>query len=494
LFSLLALNSALHHTNKSHWYWLFLCFMSFFLALLSKENAIVFIVIIPLTIYFFRNATIKKQVMVSIPLLLALMLFIAIRNSVVEGFHGNYTGELMNNPYLYATQNEKYATLVYVLGRYLKLLFWPYPLTFDYYPNHIALTHWKDIRVLISLALYAFLIGYASRQLFKKHMLSFSILFYLIALLPVSNLFFNIGTFMNERFIYQASIGFSVAICWLIVYIINKIRKHKNNSIILFFIILIPLLFTYSVLSYSRSKAWKNDFTLFLTDVKTSANSAKSNCSAGGILYETAQKMQEGVEKEEYLSQAETYLNKATEIHPGYVDAWRLLGNTEFELNHDVRQTFFYYIKALKINPLDDITFDNLQFVFSTYDSVDQKIAMYEELLILNNHRPEIYYGIGHLYGKEKNDLPKAIGYLKNAVELKPGYKEALKDLGVAYGITGNLEDSKLYLKKAAAVDPHDPEVFINLGITALRMGNKNEAVSYFEEAQRLKTNTNSVK
>ena len=50
-------------------------FIAFFLALLSKENAITFIAIIPLSVYFFTSHTMKRNLITFIPLLLSTILF-----------------------------------------------------------------------------------------------------------------------------------------------------------------------------------------------------------------------------------------------------------------------------------------------------------------------------------------------------------------------------------------------------------------------------------
>ncbi len=39
-------------------------------------------------------------------------------------------------PFMYANGSDKFATIIYTLGLYLKLLVVPHPLTHDYYPWH----------------------------------------------------------------------------------------------------------------------------------------------------------------------------------------------------------------------------------------------------------------------------------------------------------------------------------------------------------------------
>jgi tetratricopeptide (TPR) repeat protein len=209
---------------------------------------------------------------------------------------------------------------------------------------------------------------------------------------------------------------------------------------------------------------------------------------------ETARKTADTMKKKELLTQAIQFLTNATNIHPGYTDAWRLLGNAQYELDHNIPKTFHYYCTAIRHNPGDEVSYSNVHFILSNYDSVDQKINMYRELLKINPLRADINYKLGFLYGKEKNDIPTAITYLKQAVNLKPTYKEACKDLGVAFGIDGNYRESMYWLETASTLDSLDAEVYINMGITAMRMGDKKNADIFFAKANHLKNNNVPIK
>ena len=116
-----------------------------------------------------------------------------------------------------------FIPLVYILS---SLLF-PHPLTHDYYPYHIPLINLSDYRCLISLIIYIALIVIAIKGFRRKSIISFSILFYLIPLLLVSNLIFTIGVFMSERFVYFSSFGFCLATGYLISQISKQFRVSE---------------------------------------------------------------------------------------------------------------------------------------------------------------------------------------------------------------------------------------------------------------------------
>jgi protein O-mannosyl-transferase len=491
LFSLLALISAVKYVDKRQWPWLLMSFAFLFLGLLSKENAITFVVMLPLAVFFFREVPFRKLVIVSAPPIAASILYLLIRNAITGGFQVSAAHELMNNPFIYATLNQKYATIVLTLGIYLKLLFWPHPLTFDYYPFHIELTGWQNIGVIATLAVYFTLIFYAITTIRGKKTAAFSILFFVISLLPVSNLFINMGTFMNERFIYQASVAYATGLSGFILSVLDmqvfqKLLKKQTVKAMIFSV----LILSYSALTFVRNFAWKNDFTLFLTDVKTSSNSAKSNCAAGGVLLDRAIAASEEDTRKEYLEQSIRYLTKATAIDPTYSDVWRKLGRASFELNHDVPASFRYYYTAISINPGDEMAYSNIHFILSGYDSIDRKIRLYEELLRIDPKRSDIYGQLGLLYGRGKKDYPASIACFKEAVRLNPAYKEAYKGLGVAFQMTGDYTESLHWLEVALRLDTLDAGTYKLMGNSMLKSGNREKAELLFSRADQLKKNS----
>ena len=484
LFALFSLWCALLYLEKKKIYWLLLSSVMLFLGMLSKENAAVFLFLVPLTMYFFTPASFKKASKIFASLLAAFLLFLFIRQMVVGHISSPPSHELMNNPFLYATTSERYATIFYTLGLYIKLLVFPHPLTFDYYPYHVALQHWNNFWVIIPFLGYIFLFVEAVILFRTKNLVSYGIWFYLAALLPVSNLLFPVGTFMNERFVYMSSLGFLLIAGGFLNLIIE--RGMVPEKYVVFFFIIIPVTGFYGWKTVTRNKIWKNDYTLFTTDVKTSANSAKSNCSAGGVLLEHAEKTDNPAEKKQLLNRSLTYLHKAVSIHPQYVDAWLLLGNAHYDLTKNIDSVMTDYRRILKIDPGNDKVFNNLIYMLDHTNNVDYKIGIYRELLNYAPRRYDLNYKLGNLYGRVKNNLPMALKYLTIAASVKPDNKEVCKDLGVAYGMAGNFKESLNWLLKAVELDPNDAKTYLNIAITYQHLGDNQKASQYIQKAKQL--------
>lgn len=464
-------------------------FIAFFAAMFSKEIAVTFLVTIPLAVLFFTGARFKTLAMAMLPVLASVLIYFMIRGAVLGDQTAKVIPELMNDSFLNMTASQKFATIAYTMGIYIKLLFFPHPLTYDYYPYHIPITEWTDWQAYLSLALVLALAYIALKGIKKRTVISFSILFYAITLAPVSNILFPIGAFMNERFVFVASLGICLVFAWFFTiklkdYFKNDIKKIKMIPV---FIILIFILFGFKTIS--RNSDWKNDFTLFTTDVKVSVNGAKSNCSAGGKLVEEATKAGNEHLRNEYLQQAVRYLNHALEIYPAYGDALLLMGNAWYEYNKNYDSVLVAYKTLLKLNPEHNQVYSNLDIIFRNLDSADYKISVYEDLYKINPNRYEVNYNLGNLYGRFKNDLTKSVYYLKRAVTAKPEAPLALKDLGVAFGVGAQYDSSVFYLKKAAELDPKDPQIYLNIGISYLNLNQKENAITYFKKANELDPN-----
>ncbi|HAN77821.1 MAG TPA: hypothetical protein DCQ31_08650, partial [Bacteroidales bacterium] len=95
-------------------------FIAFFLGLLSKENTITFLAIIPLTLYFFTQSKLKQILIALAPALLASVVFLIIRQTIIGGFSDGTTDNLINNAFAEANTSQRYGTVFYTFLVYLK--------------------------------------------------------------------------------------------------------------------------------------------------------------------------------------------------------------------------------------------------------------------------------------------------------------------------------------------------------------------------------------
>jgi tetratricopeptide (TPR) repeat protein len=467
LGSLGALYFAFVGFRQKNWTRHILGALCLFLGLLSKENAITFVAIIPLSLYFFAQAKPGEYLKASLPYLAAAFLFILIRSSILALSLGDPSGELMNNPFL-EYQNGQYvaigfgakmATVIYTLGKYVQLLFFPHPLTHDYYPRHIEIMSWGDPLVLLSLVFYLGMVAYAIRGLFRKDLLAYGILFYLITISLVSNIVFAIGTNLAERLLFMPSVGFSIALAVLLYRLARLINGRQEPSQFrqLFLPAVLLLLFCIglSAKTISRNTAWKDNFTLFTTDIKTSKNSAKLRNAVGGELIAQYYDVADPALKESKLREAVGHLREAVRIHPTYKNAYLLMGNAHFYLN-EFEPAIQAYQRALQLDP--------------GYTEATRNLGL-------------AYRDGGKFYGEQQGDLAKALQYLNQAVQYLPDDYETLRLLGVANGMGGNQAQAIEYFRRAAEANPESADAWYNLGTAHLAAGNAEQGQAFRQKA-----------
>ena len=514
LGSLAALWWSIKYIDTKKLYYLVLSGLALLCGLFSKENAIVFLAIVPLTLYYFTNAKWKEIGKVMIPLVLASVAFLAVRGMVLGWEHSEQTKELMNDPFINMTVSERYGTIFVTLLMYIKLLFIPHPLTYDYYPWQIPKTELTDGLALLSIAIYVALGIYAVYGMIKKKdIASYSILFFLIPLAPVCNIFFAVGTLMNERFVFISSIGFCLLVGWFFAEVLPKLVKNISTAKYITGVVISIVLFVFALKTITRNADWENDTVLFTTDVEVSSMSAKGNCAAGGRNLERAQSDEVKDNKELHdalCEKAIKYLKKSNEIYASdgknnskkqstaiYSDAMNLLGNAYFEIG-DIANALDSYMKIVNAFPNHDIANGNIHVVLMqtpgmlrnklTSSTVPELLEVLGNLIKVKPECGEAYYVLGVLYGREIGNMEASIQCFEKAETCKFEKTAAYyKDLGVAYGISGNYAKSIPALERAIELDPDDDLSYTNLGYTYMNLGDNAKGQEYIAIGERLK-------
>lgn len=434
----------------------------FFLGLLAKENAITFLAVIPLSIYYFNSTNISKIFSSLGPYIVASALFLVIRFSILGVSIGDPPMELMNNPFLKVENNqwvpfspgEKAATITYTLGKYLQLLVFPHPLSHDYYPRQVDIMSWGDWQVILSLLLYLGMFIYALFGLKRRDPISYAILFFLATLSIASNIVFPIGTNMSERLVFMPSVGFCLFIGILSFRLLDRKRIAFSALVPILALILVLL----SIKTITRNYAWKNNYQLFTTDIEVAPNSAKLRNATGGELVAQSQKQENQGRRDNMLQEALGHLEEAVRIHPTYKNAWLLKGNAHLYLKQ-YDDAINAYQKSLNIDP------------------------NYKEA---RNNLGIAYTEAGQYYGEQVNDLPTALNYLQQAFKLRPNDFNTIRLLGVASGMTGNATEAIRLFTKCTVLQPNNASAWFDLGVAYLNAKDEAKANEAFNKAKRI--------
>ena len=424
--------------------------IAFFLALLAKENSITFLALIPLGLLLFTNYTSGKIALKTIPLVIVALFYLIIRARFAGVIGDRETTDIMDNPYLHATFLQKLATISFVQLKYLGLILFPYQLSYDYSFNQIPLVGFTNLFSLMSIIIHIALLTYAIKVFKKNKIVSYFIFFYFITFSIVSNLIFNIGTSMAERFTYMPSIG----ICVLLAYIFIRLLKINFTGgpvlkTVPLIILLLLVIFS-ATKTIARNKEWSDNYTLFKADIDKVPESARSHLYYGIECFRLYEKNNNPA----LVDSAIAHLKKSAEINSKFYYAWLNLG-VVCEHTDKYREALNSYNNVIKLEPENEQSIYGMGYVYGKgLNQPDSAIPYFVKLIYAFKSTKAIYYeGLGNSYSA-KGNLQEAIKYYKQGISLNPSAARLYYNTGVAYGQMGKLDSSDIYFNKAFELDP----------------------------------------
>jgi tetratricopeptide (TPR) repeat protein len=399
--------------------------LCYFFALLSKEYAITLVVLIPMLLMITDDLKMRQAVIATLPYVVVAVVYLLIRFSVVGVGSTQENPDVLNNPFKYATATEKLATKIEILTRYLKLLFWPFPLSSDYSYSTIPYTNFSNPVVWFSIIVHAGMIAAAVLLFLKRHLLAFALAFYLFHLALVSNLFMDIGATMGERLVYHSSFGFVLIIGWLIYYLSARLPERMRRPVIAGVMTLASVLSATVVIP--RNAEWENDSTLFIADAQKVPNSALANGNAGKAYIDLSEKPENKAREKELLLKSIPHLERAITIHKDYVNGHLNLGVTYFKLE-DYEKAEKCWLRAREIYPNNPYLKINFGLLANVYFNRAMKIG-------------------------EKNPQ-EAIKLLERSTTLDPSNAELWYNLGGANYTIGNFDKAREAWTKTLMLNP----------------------------------------
>ena len=225
-----------------------------------------------------------------------------------------------------------------VMVTYIRLVFLPFNQNIDYdYP--IA----KSIFEFHTLGSLLFLMGilFYAKHLWAKHRLvSFSIFWFFLTLLPESS-FLPLQDVIFEHRLYLPLVGYSI----LLVSGMFTILESNNSKTMVK--ILMVIIAGYSFLTYQRNKVWRDDLTLWNDTVQKSPHKARTYGNRG-LLY-----LQQGS-----YAQAMSDLTQAITLNPDYSEAYNNRGLIYLQQGN-FTQAVSDFTRAIALNANNAVAYSN---------------------------------------------------------------------------------------------------------------------------------------
>ncbi len=365
-----------------------------------------------------------------------LLAYLAMRYAALGTLKRSGLPSILDNPLAQEPFGWRQLGAIGVLGRYFRLLVWPWPLTIDYSFDQLELRGggariWIAAGAGISL-LWA---GAAWRWRETRPEVAFGLALFIAAFFPVSNFAVRIGTVMAERLMYLPSAGFLIALVPSAV----RFGERRNAKALLGAIAAVAVLF--GGMSWARNREWASLSTFWESAARVSPRSARALRLHGQSLYRSG-KFKEAVEP----------LERAVRILPLYDEAWVDLGIAQMQSRQEEKAEVSLK-KALSLNP----------------------------------NIPEVHLSLGTLYiGTGRADEGRT--HLERAIALNPRLVEARFNLGTLHLKSGDHKGAIAQFRAALAVDPRRGDIHHNLAVALFVTGDRSAARSHAIRAVRLGT------
>jgi tetratricopeptide (TPR) repeat protein len=456
-FSILALYYSLIYLDSKKIKSLWISCLCFSLALLSKETAILLVVILPATFYFFSEESWKTYFKPVICFGIITLLFLMLRYYVLANNGSSYEIAILENPLIHLSFMERFPTSISMLGNYLFLLFVPNKLLYDYSFNQIPIVSYTNTNFILSLLLILFLIIYSLYTFKKKNIIAFGIIFFILTIALFSNIPLKIGSIFSIRFLYFPSLGFCIALPLLLNGIIARKYTSSKNTIKNSFagpqktlvIILIAITSLFTLKTIRRNSDWKDNFSLFSADSEALTNNAKAHLFLGTEYIKKGEAVTiNSTRKTALIKRGIHELTWSNRIYSKSLETLENLGNAH-QILHQNDSAVYYYKCAQKI----DITSSN-------------------------GNLGDIYFDL--------KEFKNAIRFYKKEIFFHPKSIRGYNNLGMTLATIGDYDNALYYLLKAIKTDPSNRDLKLLVANVYKAKGDEENFMKYYSLANQI--------
>lgn len=417
------LKGRISQQQKQHsraWKWYFLTALSFVLAMLSKQNAISFPLMLFMAEWLILLPSDKKTPLWQKITFLSGILLVTIM--LVLGLVPSETDKISRIHYVF--------TQLAVLPEYFKLIIWPSGLNIDHFvPVRESL--W-DGRVMFGLILFlglAWLIVYLRNK--QLNLLGIGIAWFFIAL-SVESSIIPISDVMFEHRLYLPLAGLIPAI----VYGIDRMWQEKRKSLLIPAISVVLIAAAWR--THARNNDWQDEYTLWKKSMQQYPDNPRAVNNVGLAL-----------KKEGNNSKALEYYNKALKLDPDMVEAMFNRGIVYFDLGK-YTEALSEFNKVIEMAPgkLDAFSFRAL--TYGHLKMTDKSLSDFNRYIEMDNKSSIVFMQRGIVHEMAGNFANAADDYTK-AMQLDPSRTILLVNRSRAHYMSGQISEAYRDIVEAKA-------------------------------------------
>jgi len=441
--------------NRSSLIWYLLSVSCFLFACLSKETGLIlFGLIAGYELIFTAPRSWRRMIPRLIPYLLVGVLYWFYRDQVLRGNTAGlewWGGGPLNNCLMSFQAYAKYVRIILLPVVLSPMHMVPIPAgLFDFYS-------------LLGLTLALGTAALAVIVVKKDRVRGFGAFWFVVAMLPLTNVLPIPGMIMAERWLYMPTVGLclvaGLALC-------RFFRKLKGPARLVGWVLASILLFVNGARIISWCPVWKTDESVARAVLKTSPRSHVALNNLGKARLEQGRdreaealfrraleyKPSYGVahlnlamvlRNQDRMEEAKAECMKAVEFSPDNPDAQNNLGVVLWRLG-DPGNALAHFHEAIRLNPESEAYHFNLGLALNQLGRLEQARAEFQIIRHINPDNIDARLFIGYALGKlgknqeaetelraiikMKKDLPEAHYNLAGALEAQGRYQEAAEE------------------------------------------------------------------
>lgn len=368
--------------------------VSFFLSLLTKEGAIIFLPIVAVYLFFFDKKALLKKIT---PFIVGFGGYLIVRLT----FFGTQTQRPdFLSPISNVSFYERLLTVPFVFSRFLTTFFFPRVLSVS---QHRVVMNISDpyfiVPLIFSLVFLLVIAIYLIKT--KSKMVTFFVLWFIFAVSPVLNLILPLDMSFAERWLYIPMIGL-LGLLGIFVIETEFLRKNINKLLAIGFLVVMILM----IRTIYRNMDWKDGYTLYSHDIEIESESFDLQNNLGVEMFR----------KEKY-EDAFLHFEKSVKLQPRWTISLNNLA-AAYENKGDDNMAYEYYSKSVEMGSYY-LAYENLAALTLKLYGPEKAIEFLDEALVMlpNNMRLNHIAAISY-YELEERAL--ALFHAQKTYELYP--------------------------------------------------------------------------
>jgi len=472
--------------------WRYFSLAGYALAVCSKETAVPMVVALPALWYFFRQRPVCASLVAAVPFLAVAFLYLGVRQVVFNSEPATNTVTLLNNALLATNDGSvRLASALAYVTKYAEMLFWPYPLSFDYSYNAIPLHTFADPSVWIAMAICGSLGAVLVAGFRRRRVEAFAALWVAASMILVSNLLFLISTIFGERLLYLPS----VMVCYVVAGLLFKIGKVTDEQALpvalrspMIVAPLLVILVAGSVAVLSRTREWRDEMTLFSADVRTYPNSARLNNFLGNMYYFAGDRLFVQQADSETaaadFANAKMYLLRGLSIDDRFLDLHAVLGMAEYRLKQ-YREAIPHLERALAFPKYRTSVLETMADCYEQLQMPARALDVFKQIDAEGIQYPTAWFALG-TDAAARGDDDASIRYFERVIAATPNNVAAYAKLALGQHRRGDYADSLASAQRCIALKADQGTCYLVAADDLMRTGHRDQAFAYFEKARAL--------